>query len=123
MLCAEVAAEGERSSAVGRRSEPFHFMMSSEYDRRDTIIVCTRNGSTPAEIADFTGIPLPTAYAVVKRFKEVEWEEGAGTLARKKHESFFSRRRLDFQSKRDGGEKIQVFSCDQLLPGSACRSG
>ena len=82
-------AEGERRSAVGRRSEPFHFMMSSEYDHRDTIIVRTRNGRTPVEIAHFTGIPLPTAYAFVKRFKEAEREEGAGTSAKKKHDPFF----------------------------------
>ena len=53
--------------------------MSSEYDRRGTIIVCARNWHTPVEIADFTGIPLPTVYAVVKRFKEAEQEDVAGT--------------------------------------------
>lgn len=69
--------------------------MSSEYDRRATIIVCTRNGRTPVEISDFTGIPLPTVYAVVKRFKEAEQEEGAGTPARKKHDRSSQKKRDD----------------------------
>ena len=57
--------------------------MSSEYDRRAAIIVCTRNGRTPVEILEFTGIPLPTVYDVVKRFREAE---GEGTPSRKRHD-------------------------------------
>ena len=57
--------------------------MSSEYDRRIAIIVCTRDARTPVEISEFTGIPLPTVYAVVKRFREAE---GEGTPSRKRHD-------------------------------------
>ena len=77
--------------------------MSSEYDRRATIIVCTRNGRTPVEISDFTGIPLPTVYAVVKRFKDSEEEDGAGTPARKKHDRSSQKKRdEDFVSRLQG---------------------
>lgn len=91
---------GERRSALGGRSDPFHVMMSSEYDRRAAIIVCARNGRTPVEISDFTDIPLPTVYAVVRRFNEAEKEEGEGTPARKKHDCSFQRKRSeDFVSR------------------------
>lgn len=86
---------GERRSALGGRSDPFHFMMSSEYDRRAAIIVCTRNGRTTVEISDFTGIPLPTVYAVVRWFNEAEQEEGEGTPARKKHDCSSQRKRSE----------------------------
>ena len=56
--------------------------MLSEYDRRAAIIVCTRNGRTPVEISEFTGIPVPTVYAVVKRFREAEGEG----KSRKRHD-------------------------------------
>ena len=84
-------------------------MMSSEYDGCGKIIVCTRQWTHPCgKIPDFTGIPFSTVYVIVKRFKETEQEEGAGTPARKKHDRSFQKKISFPGSKRSEDEDPSV---------------
>ncbi|QQP57372.1 Uncharacterized protein FKW44_002338 [Caligus rogercresseyi] len=52
--------------------------MSSELERRTTIIVALRCGRAPKEIIDFFKFPKATVYSIAKSFKESEdIEEGS----------------------------------------------
>lgn len=68
--------------------------MSTEYDRRATVITCLRAGRTPKEIIDFTLISKTTVYRIAAEFRAAgDHEEDSVSPLRKKHDRTECRKR------------------------------